>query len=159
MKKILLTSMGILLIALSCLAQDKVLPSGELQKKFKTISDKICWEIMLEQNKIAKQSGQELPESQLKMTADTVSSELMKKYKNAFSVPDDEAENLLSGKYNDLDNQASMLNCVREFSALNVMLPVPIQYLIEKSHKQKLTGLELEFTTRLFKEYLKQSRG
>ncbi|MDD5195054.1 MAG: hypothetical protein PHQ96_05205 [Candidatus Omnitrophica bacterium] len=155
MKKIFITIFT-LSLAIYCFAQSGGSFSKELQNKFKAISDKLCWDIMVEQNNMAKEHGEELPENHLKLMAYSASTELMEKYQNAFTVPEAEAKKFLSGEYDDFKNKNEFDNCVKELADLSVSLPLSIRYLIEKSHSQKLSGLELEFAVRLFKEYLKQ---
>lgn len=155
MRKIILSVLVVFLSVAYCLAQSNLSPSEKISQKFQAISDKICWEVMLEQNQIAKEYGEELPKNQLKMMAEKASSDLMQKYKNAFIVSESEAKELLAEKYNDLGNRQEINNSIKEFSKLSVMLPMPIQYLIEQYNQRKLEGLDLEFAARLFKEYLK----
>jgi hypothetical protein len=157
MKKIIIFVIA-LFFSLYCFAQTESSSSQELQNKFKAIADKICWDIMLKQNRIAKEQGKELSENQLKAMAESASSGLMEKYKNAFIVSDIEAKKILSNEYDDSKNKEEFNNCVKEFANLSVILPLPIQYLIEQSHSQNLTRLELEFAARLFKEYLEQNK-
>ncbi|MDP2924298.1 MAG: hypothetical protein Q8O30_11390 [Candidatus Omnitrophota bacterium] len=136
-------------------------PSDELFNKFKSVSAKICEDSVIS----AAMLGYELNETdrdkimspEMKEMANKASVELMDRYKNAFIVPDVEAQKILSGKYNNSKNKQDILNSIKEFQKIAVKLPMPILYLIEKYNKNSLSELELEFAARLFKEFLKQT--
>lgn len=131
-------------------------PSKELFEKFKSISDKLCLALVVKHNEIAEMHGKGLDEKRLREMANTASLEIMTRYKNAFIISDTEAKIILSGEYNNVQNKKDIESYIFEFEKLNVMLPLPITYLIFRYNERLLRDLDLEFTARLFKEYLRQ---
>lgn len=131
-------------------------PSGELFKKFESISNKLCLKLVVQENKIAKMRGEELAEKGLQEMVNALSLDLIDTYRDAFVLSESEATAILSGQYNNLQNKKDIEDCILEFEKLDVMLPLPIVHLIFKHNQHLLQDLDLEFAVRLFKEYLNQ---
>ena len=131
-------------------------PSKALYDKFQTLSEKITSEAL----KSATEQGLvKVPEESLSAMIKEGSSQLMVRFHDAFVVSDAEAQKILNGGCDDISNSENVKNYISEFMKLQVILPGPIVFLIEKLHENSLSSLELEFTARLFKEYLKQMKS
>ena len=91
------------------------------------------------------------------------SHELMGLARDAFVVPETEAEKMLEGEYDDAKNMKSIQDSILKFSNLSVSLPIPLEHLVEKYSSslegKSFSSIEAEFTARLFKEYLRQNQG
>jgi len=132
-------------------------PQEQVAKKFQSVSDKISSELVRNQNKIAEKEGWGLTQNQLKEAIDKASTEFMARFKNAFIISDAEAQKILSDEYDKNKNENDIKDCIGKMTKYAVELPLPVQYLLSKYQEGSLSGLELEFTARLFKEYLKQT--
>jgi len=130
--------------------------SEQVFKKFQLLLDNLCLELATAQNKIAASQGKGPSEQELRDMAQRASFELMTKYKDAFVLSDIEAKKIFYGDINDAKNKIDINDCISRMAKLNVQLPMPIQYLIERYNDNSLLSFELEFAARLFKEYLKQ---
>lgn len=139
-------------------------PSEKLFKLFQEIADRVS----LDSLKEAQKSGvlpqlREMDEVSLQELARQGGAQLMEKFKDAFVVSDPEAQKMLQGQYNDAENMKVIREAITRFSNLSVLLPVPIQYLVEKYHRslrgEPFSSLEAEFTARLFSGYLRQNQS
>jgi hypothetical protein len=135
---------------------ESVSPQEQAFKQFQSVSDKICSELVTNQNKIAEKEGWGLTENDLKEAINKASLELMARFKEAFIISEAEAQKILSGEYDNTKNKKDIKDCVDKITKYAAQLPLPVQYLLSKYQEGSLSGLELEFTARVFKEYVKQ---
>ncbi len=131
--------------------------SQQLLLKFNTVSDKVCLEALVQINQQAKKyANEELTYDQLTIMAKEASSELMRRFNYIFIDPEPQALRMLSEGFDDKKNRQEMESCFDDLSKLGVEVPEPIFYLLSRYNQNQLKGIELEFTARLVKEYLRQ---
>jgi hypothetical protein len=133
--------------------------SEQLLQKFKTVSDKVCWEAMVQINQQAKKyANKELSDNQLGLMADEASLELMRRFRDIFLDSDSQALKILTKGFDDEKNRRDIDIYFEELSKLDSDIPEPIFYLLGRYDRNQLAGIELEFTVRLVKEHLRQSQ-
>lgn len=127
--------------------------------KFSAMSDEICLNSVkkiTEEMGMSKEAIEAIGEQGMSLKAKELSSDLMQGYKNAFIITEAEAQKIVAGQFDEIKNSATIAESVKKMAALTVSLPQPIEYLINKSKKGTLSGIESEFAARLFTEYLRQ---
>jgi hypothetical protein len=74
----------------------------------------------------------------------------------AFLLSGAETKRVMTENFDDNKNKTDIIKCIVELSKLNIKHPLLIRYVIK--HYRDFFGLELEFSARLLKEYLKQRK-
>lgn len=128
-------------------------------EKFLIVSEEICLysvKKITEDMGISKEAMEAIGEQGMASKAKELSAELMEAYKNAFTVTEAEAQKIVVGEFDETKNRSIIAESIKKMATLTASLPQPIEYLIDKSNKGTLSGIESEFAARLFTEYLKQ---
>jgi len=151
------------LIFFSGFAQSNTVSSStnidKARAKLSAVAEEVCLNSLKKitaEMEFSKEAMEAVGGQLISLKAKELSVDLTQAYKNAFILNEAEAEKIVTGKFDDAHNNAIILESVKKMATLKVSLPEPIQYLIDKSSKQTLSGIEGEFTARLFTEYLKQ---
>jgi len=136
--------------------QGLLTPSDELLDRFQTIFEGECLESVNEFKKMSNAGNR--PGAETNSVIEMMKKEccqFMDKYSSAFILSDEEAKKILSADYDFSDNKEKIKGYINQMMTVRQRLPMVIEYLMQKYYQNKLSGLESEFTLRLFGEYLK----
>lgn len=88
--------------------------------------------------------------------ADKLTTEVVARWGEAVVVSDTEAEKMLASDFDNAENKALIKSYISELTSKNALMPNLFVYLMSDYQSGELnSGIRLELTKRLFREYLK----